>query len=146
MIAGIHKKLFRVFLLAGFLALFVSCYKGNVNNNGTVKPNGLTYNYYQDGPGTSISQGSLIFNVHSNNGLLSTEYYQVDVQGVGSYTFPPNTVQLVVPNVWPGTYKIVVTIGCTSTGSASTSNCYLRFLNGTANVGATVTTVVDAFL
>lgn len=93
-----------------------------------------------------MSQGALAFNVHSNNGLLSSEYYQVDVTGVGTYTFPANTVQLVIPNIAPGSYNFTVTIGCKSASGASNTACYLRFLSGTANIWAATTTVVDAFL
>lgn len=93
-----------------------------------------------------MSQGALVFNVHSNNGLTSSEYYEVDLYGIGTYKFPPNTVQLVIPNVWPGNYNFAVTIGCTSSNSASNSNCYLRFLNGTGIVTAATSTVTDAYL
>jgi len=146
MISRIKKNLLRFIFFIGFLCLFVSCYKGNPNNNAGIKPNGLTYAYIQNGSGTNMSQGALVFNVHSNNGLTSSEYYEVDVDGAGSYRFPANAVQLVIPNIWPGSYNCTVIIGCSSTSSASTSNCYLRFLNGTANIAASTTTVIDAFL
>lgn len=136
----------RSILFLSLLGFFNSCYQGNLSNNAGIKPNGLTYSYYQNGSGTNMSQGALVVNVHSNNGLLSTEYYEVDVYGSGTYKFPPNTVQLVIPNLFPGSYNFAVTIGCTSANGAGTSSCYLRFLNGTANVLESTTTVVDAFL
>lgn len=146
MISSIKNKLLYFFFVIGCLCLFICCYKGNPNNNAGIKPSGLTYAYIQNGSGTNMSQGALAFNVHSNNGLISSEYYQVDVTGQGTYRFPANTVQLVIPNMFPGTYNFTVTIGCTNASGASNSNCYLRFLNGTANIGAATTTVVDAFL
>ena len=146
MITSFKKYISRSIFFIGFLCLFISCYKGNPNNNAGIKPNGLTYGYFQNGSGTNMSQGALVVRVHSNNGMLSTEYYEVDVYGSGTYRFPPNTVQLLIPNLFPGNYNFAVTIGCTSVNAGSTSNCYLRFLNGTATVLESTTTVVDAFL
>ncbi len=148
MTSRIKKSIFRILFFTGILCLFISCSNEHyvTGYNPNIKPKGIAYTFYQFGTGSSHYKGAMIFNVHSNNGLTSSEYYELKVHGYGTITFPPNTVQFIIPDVWPGYYNLTITVGCSAGSNASNSDCYLRLINGTAHVIAASSTAVDVYL
>jgi hypothetical protein len=147
MISKTKKSTFCILFFIGFLCLFISCSNEHVTGyNSNIKPKGVKYTLYQNGSGTSHYKGAMVFNVHSNNGLTSNEYYQVQVEGYGIIDFPSDTTQLMIPDVWPGYYNFTITIGCSAGSNATNSNCYLRVINGTVHTMPSTTASVDAYL
>lgn len=135
-------KKYTLYVLA-LVTVTVSCQHRTYDSTNNAVPIGINYSYYGSGTGTSVSDGALVINVHSNSYNSYNEYYLVQIYGVGSYTIQSGYTQLFIANVWANSYNFSIEKICTSGNSV---NCTARTLTGLATINVETTTVVDAWL
>lgn len=131
-------------LLFVVIGLFVSC-RGKIydpGNNSNVVPVGINYSYYNYGTGTSPTTGAMVVNVHSNSTSTISEYYTVQIFGLGTYVIQSGYNQLFMSNIWANSYSFSIEKVCTANNS---NGCFPRLLTGQALINTETTTVVDVW-